>query len=115
MNSGRSTTEIAHEYIGIDVASAILGLGGDGPKDFETYLRNKGLETAYNLLYDAASKRLQNITQTTAGFPNAPVVPDRSFSVFNNLSDSNREGTIASFPWCLVSVLKVFMGLSLSR
>ncbi len=97
-DAGRSATEIAHEYIGIDVASAILGLGGNGPKDFETYLKNSGLETAYNLLYDSASKRLQNITQTTAGFPNAPMIPDRSFSVFNNLSELDREGTIAFFP-----------------
>jgi hypothetical protein len=97
-DAARSSTEIAHEYIGIDVASAVLGLGGNGPKDFEAYLRNKGLETAYNLLYDRASKKLELITRTTAGFPNAPTIPDRSFSVFNNLDPAEREGAIASFP-----------------
>ncbi|MDD3295706.1 MAG: hypothetical protein PHG20_13620, partial [Geobacteraceae bacterium] len=97
-DSARSATEIAHEYIGIDLASAVLGLGGNGPKDFEVYLRNKGLEAAYNLLYDRASKKLEFITRTTAGFPDAPVIPDRSFSVFNNLDPAEREGMIGSFP-----------------
>ncbi len=94
-DAARSSSEISHEYIGIDVASAVLGLGGTGPDDFEIYLRNKGLESAYNLLYDSASKRLQSITRTTVALPTAPQIPDRSFAVFSNFAT---EGTVSSFP-----------------
>jgi len=94
-DSARSASEMAREYIGIDVASAILGLGGQGAVDFQAYLRKYTLESAYNLLYDAASKRLVEITKTTAGFSNAPEVPDRSLAVFSHVES---EGTDGSFP-----------------
>ena len=95
-DAARSATEISREYIGIDVASSILGLGGNGPKDFETYMRSKGLESAYNLLYDSASRKLQAlISRTTATFPAAPEIPNRSLAVFSNFSSEGKDG---SFP-----------------
>jgi hypothetical protein len=91
-DSARSGSEIALTHIGIDVASTILGLQGQGGADFETYLRNRGLETGYNELYDQMSHQLVNIVRTQTTPAAAPEFPDRSFGVFGNFSS---EGTVA--------------------
>jgi len=38
-DSARSGSEVSQVFIGIDIASTILGLAGFGPEDFEAYLR----------------------------------------------------------------------------
>jgi len=92
-DSARSNSEISRSYIGVDVASMILGLTGGGASDFTTYLRNHGLESAYNQLYDSMSQKLA-IAKTDAVFPNAPLFPDRSLAVFSNIES---EGSINYF------------------
>jgi len=89
-DSARSNSEISYLYLGIDVAATILGLAGNGASDFTSYLRNRGLEAAYNELYDSMSRRL-GITKANSGFPNAPEFPDRSLAVFSNIAS---EGAI---------------------
>ncbi|MFH0984036.1 MAG: hypothetical protein V1882_00715 [Candidatus Omnitrophota bacterium] len=92
-DGARSSTEVSNRFLGIDVASTILGLSGNGPADFTAYLRNRGLENAYNTLYDSTSRQL-NVSRTTSDLPSAPEFPDRSMAVFSNLSS---EGTINHF------------------
>ncbi|MDD5670935.1 MAG: hypothetical protein PHN49_04780, partial [Candidatus Omnitrophica bacterium] len=93
LDSARSSTEVAKRFLGIDVASTVLGLVGDGPKCFETYLRNRGMELAYNLFYDR--KDVLEIRKTKAAIPAPPEFPDRSYSVFRNIESV---GAINSFP-----------------
>ena len=94
-DSARSASEISESYYGVDVASAVLGLSGTGPEDFETYLRNRpALETEYNRFYDEKSKLLTSITRTSTAFPNAPQFPDRSLAVFSNFAS---QGNINNF------------------
>ncbi len=94
LDSARSDSEIAHLFLGIDVASTILGLANTGPAAFETYLKNRNLELSYNLLYDTVSQQL-GIGKTTATLQNPPEFPDRSRAVFSHFS---AEGSINSFP-----------------
>jgi hypothetical protein len=92
-DSARSGTEISDRFIGIDVASMILGLAGNGPVDFTTYLRNRGIEDDYNQLYDATSRRMF-VDRTDLNLSIAPEFPDRSMAVFSHISS---EGTINYF------------------
>jgi hypothetical protein len=93
-DSARSASEIAPGYIGIDVASTILGLKGQGGADFQIYLRNRSLEANYNTLYDQKSRLLANITRTSTTSPAAPEFPDRSLAVFSHIAE---EGKINNF------------------
>jgi hypothetical protein len=94
-DSARSSDadDINQRYIGIDVASTILGLSGNGPADFTTYLRNRGLEASYNSLYDSMSQKI-DIARTDTSLPPVPEFPDRTCAVFSNFSS---EGTILGF------------------
>ena len=92
-DAARSGSELVNRFVGIDVASMILGLSGSGASDFTTYLRNRGIEDEYNGLYDAKSRQML-IDRTTTTFPDAPEFPDRSFAIFSNFSS---EGTINNF------------------
>ncbi|MFA5159386.1 MAG: hypothetical protein WC484_02655, partial [Candidatus Omnitrophota bacterium] len=104
-DSARSSNadDISRHYIGIDVASTVLGLSGNGPADFTTYLRNHELEAAYNSLYDSMSQQI-GITRTATSFPSAPKFPDRTCAVFSNFSS---EGTILGFSDTTTSVYGV--------
>jgi hypothetical protein len=93
-DSARSASEIAPGYLGIDVASTVLGLSGNGGADFEIYLRNRSLEASYNTLYDQKSQLLSSITRTSTAMPVAPEFPDRSLAVFSHIAS---EGTINNF------------------
>ncbi len=100
LDAARSNTEIAPRFIGIDIASTVLGLSGAGPEAFEIYLRNHALELAYNRLYESASQQL-TMTRTSSEIASAPEFPDRSFAVFSHLES---EGTVGSFPVTTTSV-----------
>ncbi|HOW59691.1 MAG TPA: hypothetical protein PLO78_08225, partial [Candidatus Omnitrophota bacterium] len=93
-DAARSNSEVGYGYIGIDVASMILGLMGKGPQDFDTYLQNRNLTANFNALYDSVSRRLY-ITPTKAVFPNAPEFPDRSLAVFSHFAS---ESSTPGFP-----------------
>ena len=93
-DSARSASEISSSYVGIDVASTVLGLSGKGGADFSAYLTDKGWTAAYNKLYDDKSHLLMGITRTDTTVPVAPEFPDRSFAVFSNLSS---QGVINNF------------------
>ena len=93
-DSSRSNTEIARRILGIDVSSTILGLSAAGPEAFETYLRNRNLELAYNLLYDSTAHSFA-IQETTQSVPAPPEFSDRSRAVFSHFTS---EGSINSFP-----------------
>ena len=101
-DSARSASEVAPSYIGIDVASTLLGLSGNGPGDFTTYLRNRSLESGYNALYDQKSALLANINRATTGLPtNAPEFPNRSLAVFSHIASEgpiNNVHTVPSIP-----------------
>jgi hypothetical protein len=99
-DSARSGTEISNRFYGIDVASTILGLSGNGPDDFATYLSNRAtIESSYHALYEQKnSDLLAAINRTSTVLPVAPEFPDRSLAVFshiqaqghiNNFSDAN--------------------------
>ncbi|HTL47449.1 MAG TPA: hypothetical protein VL688_05240 [Verrucomicrobiae bacterium] len=90
LDSARSATEIAKRWLGIDLASTVLGLTGAGPDDFETYLRKRGLELNYNLLYDEKSSAL-GINKTSGTITAPPQFPDRSFGVLRNSHISSIE------------------------
>ncbi|MFH1799986.1 MAG: hypothetical protein ABH891_03955, partial [Candidatus Omnitrophota bacterium] len=92
-DSARSGSEISDRFLGIDVASMVLGLAGSGPDDFTTYLRNRGMEDHYNQLYDQTSQQMI-IHRTDSGLPNAPEFPDRSLAVFSHIGS---EGEINFF------------------
>ncbi|MBN1689106.1 MAG: hypothetical protein JW893_08405 [Candidatus Omnitrophica bacterium] len=92
IDSARSNTEIANRYFGIDIASIILGLTGAGPDSFETYMRNRGLELDFNLLYDRAAKLGINKTD---GITTPPEFPDRTLAVFHNVES---DWTLNNFP-----------------
>ncbi len=93
LDAARSRSEVANSYIGVDVASTILGLAGKGSEDFTAYLRKRSLEVAYNGLYDSASRKI-DINKATGSLPNTPEFPDRSLAVFSN---KDSEGTINHF------------------
>jgi hypothetical protein len=92
-DSARSGSEISNRFIGIDVASMVLGLAGNGPDDFTTYLRNRGMEDNYSQLYDHMSQQMA-VDRTSSGLPNTPEFPDRSLAVFSHIGS---EGTIDYF------------------
>ena len=95
LDAARSNTEFASKFIGIDIASTVLGLSGSGAEGFERYLRNRGLELSHNLLYDALSQSLA-IQKTTATAAEPPAeFPDRSLAVFSNFVS---EGVVNGFP-----------------
>ena len=93
-DAARSSSEVAQSFIGIDVASTVLGLSGNGAADFTTYLRNRSLESSYNALYDQKSRLMTSITRATTSMAIVPEFPDRSLSVFSNIAS---EGTIGNF------------------
>ncbi|MFZ5801878.1 MAG: hypothetical protein ACOY3K_02030, partial [Candidatus Omnitrophota bacterium] len=99
VDSARSSTEFARRFLGIDIASTVLGLSGAGPEDFDAYLRVHGLEQSYNLLYQ--NKGLtdwQNgtgIPKTDVSIATPPTFPDSTFNVFRNLQSY---GDINGFP-----------------
>ncbi len=90
-DSARSGSEISNRFNGIDVASMVLGLAGNGPADFDTYLRNRelslGLESNYHTLYEQKSDELlASITRTSTVLSSPPEFPDYSLAVFGNFS-----------------------------
>lgn len=93
-DAARSSSEIAERALAIDVASTVLGLAGNGPADFEQYLRNRNLELDYNSLYDEVSKKIS--VNKTFFLPSAPPeFANESKAVFNQFI---QEGEIGSFP-----------------
>ncbi len=94
-DAARSNSEVARRFLGIDIASTILGLSGTGADGFDLYLRNRGLELSYNLLYDQMSQSL-TVPRSNAVLASAPPeFPSRSLAVFSNLAF---EGTVNGFP-----------------
>lgn len=87
-DSARSNTEISKRFLGIDIASTVLGLNGRGGEDFEVYLRNAGLELAHHLLYDQLSQVLLDRGVLPSGSEAAlpPLFPDRSLAVFSHMA-----------------------------
>jgi hypothetical protein len=104
-DSARSGSEISNHFIGVDVASMILGLAGNGPSDFTTFLRNRGIEDEYNHLYDTTSRKI-SIDRTNSGLPNAPQFPDRSLTVFSHIGS---EGTINNFQTATTQIYGVHL------
>jgi hypothetical protein len=96
-DSARSGSEINNRFIGIDVASMVLGLAGNGPDDFTTYLRNRGMEDNYNQLYDHMSQQMA-IDRTGSGLPNTPEFPDRSLAVFGHIASEGAINYIHTIP-----------------
>lgn len=89
-DSARSASEISKRFLGIDVASTILGLSNSGPEAFEAYMRNKNIELAYNLLYDNLSRSIAIADQTDVE-ASAPVeLQDKSFAVFSHIAFEGR-------------------------
>ncbi|OQA57078.1 MAG: hypothetical protein BWY42_00702 [Candidatus Omnitrophica bacterium ADurb.Bin277] len=96
-DSARSNSDISYRYIGVDIASTVLGLTGNGPTDFTEYLRQHGLEAAYNQLYDSMSRKL-SIAKTDSTLPNAPEFPDRSLAVFSNIASEGPINNVHTIP-----------------
>ncbi len=94
-DAARSNREIVQTFIGIDVASTILGLAGTGPDAFKVFLRNRGLETGFNTLYDDLSRAMAPLIPKTDAVPaQAPEFADKSLSIF---SDFVFEGVLNNF------------------
>lgn len=94
LDAARSDSDIAQFYLGIDVASTVLGLTNAGPEAFEAYLRNHGKEEDYNLLYERKSQF--GLNRTSVAAPLAPEFANRSMSVFAAFTE---EGTLGDFPF----------------
>ncbi len=91
-DAARSNSEVVQSFVGIDVASALLGLAGTGPAGFKMFLRNRDLEHNFNQLYDNFSRALTTvIPKTNAVAASIPEFADKSFSVF---SHTNAEGPL---------------------
>ncbi|MDP3919479.1 MAG: hypothetical protein Q8R76_01550 [Candidatus Omnitrophota bacterium] len=84
VDSHRSSTEVAGRYLGIDIASTVLGLLGNGHDSFASYLRNRGKEMDYNLLYD--SKDNFGFNKVAFAIADPPEFPDRTYAVLRNTS-----------------------------
>jgi hypothetical protein len=95
LDAARSRTEIAGRFLAIDVASTVLGLSGTEPDSFDTYLKNRELELAYNRLYDRMSQ-LIDIAKTEVLPAPAPEIPDTSLAVF---SQYTAHGVIDDYPY----------------
>ncbi len=93
VDSARSNTEVAKRFLGIDLASTVLGLSGQGPAAFDLYLQNRGLELDYNLLLDIKGDEFPIAKEGSIAAP--PEFPDRSLAVFRNLEST---GIINNFP-----------------
>lgn len=96
VDSGRSGTDANKFYLGIDIASTILGLTNAGPEAFETYLRNRGQEATYNTLYDQRGRFGLAYTYEPAARP--PEFPDASYNVFNNVQVDGTLGSMTYIP-----------------
>lgn len=89
-DSARSASEISKRFLGIDIASTILGLSNSGPDAFEVYMRNKNLELSYNLLYDDISRSIAIEEQTDVEARGPVELQDKSFAVFSHISFEGR-------------------------
>jgi hypothetical protein len=94
LDAARSNSEIAGRFLSIGIASTVLGLTDAGPEAFEFYLRSRGLELDYNLLYDRMGSRIE-LEKTAAALAGPPEFPGRSMAVFSRFTS---EGTINSYP-----------------
>jgi len=74
-------------------SSTVLGLAGTGPVAFNTYLRNRGMELNYNLLYE--QKGNFDIERTLNPLAGPPIFPDRSLAVFSHFLI---DGRINNYP-----------------
>lgn len=101
-DAARSDSEIADAYLGIDVASTLLGLAGNGAEYFAAYLRKRGLELDYNMLYDR--KNQLDIAKTSVPISEAPVFYNETYSVFDQFKDG---GSVNDFPFQPTSVTGV--------
>lgn len=99
-DAARSNAEIAKRYLGIDIASTVLGLSGAGPDAFEIYLRKRGLELPYNLLYDQAGKFQAPLRLAPKALVRPPATdfPKKSLAVFSHLATSGEVGTFPPTP-----------------
>ncbi len=90
-DAARSGTEVARRFLGIDIASTILGLSGSGPDDFATYLKNRGIELNYNLLYDQVSRDIHSPATLVPISAPPQTLATRSLAVFSHFTS---EGVI---------------------
>ncbi len=94
LDAARSNGEIASRFLGIDVASSVLGLLGTGPDSFAAYLKKRGKELEYNLLYDAKSQFPVERTDAIPAMPGK--LPDRSMAVFSHYKG---HGVVNNYPY----------------
>jgi Arc/MetJ family transcription regulator len=83
LDSARSGTEIAKRWLGIDLASTVIGLTGVGGDAFDTYLHNRNLALDYGKLYDQKEDDL-GIAKANVDIVDPVEFPDRSFAVLRN-------------------------------
>lgn len=91
-DAARSKNEIAKRHLAIDTASLILGLTGEGPKDFEAYMRKRNLELAFNLLYDERSQFAIKKANAAQIAP-IPDIHEKSLAVFSHLAAQGHVGS----------------------
>ncbi|MCM8775126.1 MAG: hypothetical protein NC930_02050, partial [Candidatus Omnitrophica bacterium] len=96
-DAARSKTEIARRFLGVDVASTVIGLICRKTFGFEKYLQNRDLEMRYNLFYDQTSQTLDLLTKAGRWqVAPPPAIPQRSLATFSHIQS---EGTIGVFPF----------------
>lgn len=83
-DAARSNTEIGIRYLGIDLASTVLGLVDNGRDALDSYLRTRGIERDFNLLFDRKSTEDLPFEKTEIAPVAPPEFADRSFAVMRN-------------------------------
>ncbi|MFA5160106.1 MAG: hypothetical protein WC484_06335, partial [Candidatus Omnitrophota bacterium] len=99
-DSARSSIVYSKIDCGIDVGAMVLGFGGNGPANYDVYLRNRGLTAAFDQLYKDLDALLDGISRTTTPLAAPPDSPDRSLAVF---AKKTSEGDIAGFSSALTA------------
>jgi len=94
LDAARSGSEVGGRFLAIDIASTVLGLLDSDPDAFSAYLKKRGLELSYNLLYDRKSQF--DLEKTSAVPAPEPVLADRSLAVFSRYTG---HGAINGYPY----------------